>query len=150
MAVTDTIQGLFVKAGNTYKRELEKSMRANGQIVTGETLAQVKCTTTLTGLTVTAPRYIGVLQDGRGPGKMPPIAPIKRWLAKKGLPVGMAWGIARKTAARGSALFRGDARLKKPTDTFTQPIKPTLKIFSDELFKFIELELSGAVLKGFK
>lgn len=47
-------------------------------------------------------RHALFVERGRQPGgKMPPLAPIRAWVARRGLPARMAWPIARKIAAKG-------------------------------------------------
>lgn len=53
------------------------------------------------------------VEKGRRPGApMPPLAPIRAWAVRHGLPPGAAWPIARKIAQRGilarPTLFRPD------------------------------------------
>lgn len=47
--------------------------------------------------------------NGRGPGKMPPIAPIQAWISARGLTLN-AWGVARKIGLKGSKDFREKRR----------------------------------------
>ena len=47
--------------------------------------------------------------NGRGPGKMPPIAPIQAWINARGLTLN-AWGVARKIGLKGSKDFREKRR----------------------------------------
>lgn len=47
-------------------------------------------------------RFVG---NGRGPGGMPPIANIERWVQAKGLTLS-AWAVAKKIARDGSADYR--------------------------------------------
>lgn len=47
--------------------------------------------------------------NGRGPGRMPPIAPIQAWINARGLSLS-AWGVARKIGAEGSKDFREKRR----------------------------------------
>ena len=47
--------------------------------------------------------------NGRGPGKMPPVAPIQAWINARGLTLN-AWGVARKIGLKGSKDFREKRR----------------------------------------
>ena len=47
--------------------------------------------------------------NGRGPGKMPPVAPIQAWINARGLTLS-AWGVARKIGLKGSKDFREKRR----------------------------------------
>ncbi len=145
------IAGLFAQAGRVYMTHLEQAMRRNGQVVSGDTLAQFKVKSSAAGMVITGPRYSGVLQDGRRPGKMPPTGPIIKWLQKKGLSPKLAFPIAKKMQKEGSQLWRGESPGKtKPTNTFTAPIKPTIQVLQAEIIKLVGVELSGAVKEGFK
>ena len=43
--------------------------------------------------------------NGRGPGKMPPIDPIRQWIASRGLDIS-EWAVAKKIAKVGSRDYR--------------------------------------------
>jgi len=47
-------------------------------------------------------RWVG---NGRGPGGMPPVANIQRWIDAKGLSLS-AWAVAKKIGEQGSADYR--------------------------------------------
>ena len=47
------------------------------------------------------PAYTNFMLYGRGPGKMPPLAPIESWLEEKGLE-GSAWAIRKHIADFGT------------------------------------------------
>lgn len=144
-----SIQTILNQGGQTYIKELGKTMRKNGQVVSGETLSKVRYTVQGGVLKVFAPRYSGVLQDGRRPGRMPPIAPIERWIRRKGLKIS-PWAIAKAIQKSGSQLFRGaDPRFKKPTDTFTAPIKPTIKEIKKDLTNLVKVQLLTDFKKAF-
>jgi phage gpG-like protein len=46
--------------------------------------------------------YAMAIEFGRKPGSMPPLAPIKEWMKKKGIPEGALWPIAMKIKREGS------------------------------------------------
>ena len=46
---------------------------------------------------------------GRGPGTPPPIAPLKAWVAAKGLPAGVAYAVAKKIAKEGTDRWRSQS-----------------------------------------
>jgi hypothetical protein len=47
-------------------------------------------------------RWVG---NGRGPGGMPPVANIQRWIEAKGLSLS-AWAVAKRIGEQGSADYR--------------------------------------------
>lgn len=47
--------------------------------------------------------------NGRGPGRMPPIAPLQAWVNARGLSIS-AWGVAKKIAKLGSKDYREKRR----------------------------------------
>ena len=59
-------------------------------------------------VTLFTPSHIQFAKYGRGKGKMPPVQPLIEWVKQKGLAkgkeaVGMAWGIAKSIAKKGTA-----------------------------------------------
>lgn len=92
-----------------------------GKVASGGTLAALR-TATIAGSqfvvgTLTGPEHWKWVGNGRGPGRMPPIAPLEAWIASKGLSLS-AWAVAKKIAAEGSR----DYRLKR-TNIFMDSIK---------------------------
>lgn len=59
-------------------------------------------------------KYVG---NGRGPGAMPPIEPIRQWIASKGLDLS-PWAVAKKMQKEGSR----DYRLKR-TNIFADSVE---------------------------
>lgn len=58
-------------------------------------------------------RHIGVLEDGRRPGGMPPVSRIEQWIKDKGIipkgkitPLQLAYLIARKISIEGTLLYK--------------------------------------------
>jgi hypothetical protein len=84
-----------------------------GQRVTGKTLESLEIFANDIYGSLTAFGYIGVLEDGRKPGKAPPVGRIEQWINDRGiLPKGkisrlqLAFIIARKISMLGTALFQ--------------------------------------------
>jgi len=81
------------------------------------------------------------INDGRKPGKFPPLAPLKKWLQIKGLPEAALFPIAKKIKEKGT----------KPTN-FTEPFttdiaalqKKLLEGIGPELLAFFKKELEAA------
>lgn len=156
MPTIDT-KTVMEQAGETFMLNVERFMREHEQIVSGKTLASIKYTTTDTSLTVTAPRYVGVLQEGRSAGKMPPVQPIIEWLRAKGVAgdekklKSIAFAIAIGIKNRGTRLYNGsDTRFTKPTGVFQQAKAATLEELRTNLVGLLRTQLRGAVINGFK
>jgi len=148
---------LLKDAGIKYLSELEATMRVNQQVVTGRTLASFKAKSDSDSMEITAPRYVGVLQEGRRGGTMPPVTAIQEWLKAKGITgtekelKSRAFAVATSIKNRGTRLFNGtDSRFTKPTNTFTEPIEPTLQLFSKEITDLLRTSVTGAIKEGFK
>jgi hypothetical protein len=84
-----------------------------GQRVTGRTLESLEISVNDNEGILYGARYIGVLEDGRRPGKMPPISKIEEWIKNRGiLPKGkmsisaLAFVMARKISLEGTVLHR--------------------------------------------
>lgn len=92
---------------------LENTIRVNSRVrdknATGGTVAS---------MTHTVTAYPGALfarleandnwkwmGNGRGPGRMPPVQNIERWISARGLTIS-AWAVARKIAKEGSKDYR--------------------------------------------
>ena len=51
---------------------------------------------------IDAPGYTQYMNEGRGPGKRPPLEAMKAWLKEKGIAEQAYWGIANKIAKEGT------------------------------------------------
>lgn len=88
---------------------IEQGFEARGKNATGRTARRIQ-TAALAGPTFAVGtltmeeqwKYVG---NGRGPGRMPPIANIQRWIDARGLTIS-AYVIARKIGAEGSKDYR--------------------------------------------
>lgn len=86
---------------------------AQGQRVTGKTLESLEISVNDIKGTLSAAGYIGVLEDGRRPGKFPPISKMAQWIQDRGIvPKGkisilsLAFLMARKISLEGTLLHR--------------------------------------------
>ena len=71
--------------------------------------------------------YYYYIDNGRKPGKMPPIEAIKQWTRWKGIPEKAAWPIAKKIAKVG---YKARTLSPKITDIM---IKGTKEMLTEEL-----------------
>ena len=98
-------------------------------------------------------KYAKWVEEGRRPGKMPPIAPILKWVRHRGLTDkkkkwsdnakmhnSLAYLIARKIARKGT----------KPNKFFRSTIDPILKDMKKELQKELKRDIQIELVKDFK
>ena len=76
------------------------------------------------------PAYTQFLLYGRGPGRMPPLAPIESWMKAKGLE-GSAWAIRKHIAEFGT-----------PGNNFLSPVLGQVK---ENIVKKIQTSISNAI-----
>ena len=76
------------------------------------------------------PAYTNFMLYGRGPGKMPPLAPIESWMKAKGLE-GSAWAIRKHIAEFGT-----------PGNDFLTPVLGQVK---ENIVKKIQKSISNAI-----
>lgn len=57
---------------------------------------------TLRGNSIQSRDCTSFVITGRGPGKMPPIEPIREWVQKKGIESGVEWAIAKNISKYGT------------------------------------------------
>lgn len=107
--------------------EMDAMAEAQGRIGSGKTMAAVTAELVVRAPfevegRVMAPDYIfQALEDGRRPGKMPPVSEIEQWVDSKGLDIS-PWAIAKTIAAKGTKLYREGGR----SGVITQPFGPKL------------------------
>lgn len=89
-----------------------EEMERRGKVATGRTMSTLSTIVTVDQFSVVGElqgesqwRFVG---NGRGPGGVPPVDNIRRWIAAKGLDLN-AWAIAKSMAKRGSKDWRNKA-----------------------------------------
>lgn len=87
------------------------------------------------------PNYAYFVENGRKPGKMPPVEPIREWCELHHLPEGTEWGLRRKIGAKGT---KGHHFLT-PLNRMLELLQKTLKTESITEFKS---EYKGLVYEG--
>lgn len=93
--LTNEIRTELVRRGHKATGSLSQSVRVT--VLSGQTFVVAE------GRALDHWKYVG---NGRGPGKQPPTAPIRRWLRAKGQDERLAFPIARKIGREGSKDFR--------------------------------------------
>jgi len=91
---------------------VKKEMIRRGKVATGRTISTLSTSVTVSDAAVVGDltgeeqwKYVG---NGRGPGGMPPINNIQRWINAKGLTIS-AYAVARTIAKKGSKDYRNRA-----------------------------------------
>jgi hypothetical protein len=85
-------------------------------------------------LTLSYPFYGKFVDEGRRPGKMPPVKDIMEWTRLKGIPESAAYPIARKIGEKGTKGINF-------TEPFYDDIKVVADIMGDAYAKYIVKEL---------
>ena len=115
--------------------EIVGDMRAlielNGAIASGRLIDSIasKVTQSKDGvyqLNFSYLKYGKYVDEGRKPGKMPPVDDIKEWCRWKGIPEERAWGIAKNIAKYGTIKREGYKGIN-----FTDTIKEDAKVIKD-------------------
>ena len=92
---------------------IREEANERGKVASGRTLASLRTT-----VLVSDAFSVGTLSgadnwkywgNGRGPGRMPPVGPLQRWITSRGLSLN-AWALAKRIAKDGTR----DHRLGRP------------------------------------
>jgi hypothetical protein len=96
---------------DTVRNDIITEHISQGQRVTGRTLESLEISVTDYYGALYGAGYIGVLEDGRRPGKRPPVSVIEQWIINRGIVpkgkisiLGLAFIMARKIGAAGTVL----------------------------------------------
>lgn len=92
------------KSMNKFKNKIQQNIVTKGITFQGSLgrSVQVREASVRRGLVAVGERYGSVVEFGRRPGKMPPVAPIERWASIKLGSPGAGFVIARKIGQRGT------------------------------------------------
>lgn len=88
------------------KGELIAYMQAENRNSSGRSAQSLQVNVSQNVGRLTGAEWIEFVFRGRTPGRQPPIDAIIDWCNSRGLPRGMAWGIAKKIAKQGTELYR--------------------------------------------
>ena len=99
-------------AMNAVLSDVKKEMVRRGKVATGRTISTLSTSVTTGDAavvgTLTGEEQWKFVGNGRGPGGMPPINNIQRWINAKGLTIS-AYAVARTIAKKGSKDYRNRA-----------------------------------------
>ena len=105
-----TVQQVITQQFDLIKLELIEKYREKGMRASGKFEESLEVITTTTNAKIIGEDYTQQLEDGRRPGKFPPIAEIKQWIIDKGIVnqikgeitiSSLAFLIARKISKQG-------------------------------------------------
>lgn len=86
-------------------RELVSDLKGSTPVATGKLknsyVHNVSIDGPVVSLTISADEHFKFVENGRRPGKFPPLVAISRWCEAKGIPVRAAFPIAKKIAEKG-------------------------------------------------
>lgn len=113
-----------------------KGLRASGQSARSLKTKTREISGTIKG-TLTGAAYFTFQEQGRRPGKMPPVQSIRDWIEAKGIQVdnkeSLAWAIAKKIAKEGSDIYQN----KRPALATEQIIEIEIEKSRPEINKAI-------------
>lgn len=128
--------------------------RQAGQVATGKTSAMLRIVPTENGFQLRGWRYAGSYEEGRAPGRMPPVSAIEAWARAKGLTFSTprqarswAFAVARKIGRQGTRRYRA-AIAGTPTDIFATPLEDAKKEIRTECSAFYYEEIKRTLLRG--
>lgn len=86
--------------------DIEASYKAKGLMASGNFAKELKLIVGANSAQITAPRYVGAMEGGRGAGRRPPVAIIRDWIIAKNkmganIPLEAAYPIAKKIGEEG-------------------------------------------------
>ena len=146
-----TINEILTKAGDKFVQGLQKQFDVLGLNDTRAASSALSSKVSGSKLEIQGLLRTVVLVSGRGPGKFPPIQPIRDWVRRK-LNVeesevdGVAFVIARKIAREGTDIFTGKAKGLQ----IEMLIAEINKELEDEVNTQIGLNVTDTVFEAFK
>jgi hypothetical protein len=130
----ETLQGI----GNFILADMKVLIELNGAMATGRLLKEIRVNAIKDKdkylLTLSYPFYGKFVDEGRRPGKMPPVKDIREWTRLKGIPESAAYPIAKKIGEKGTKGINF-------TEPFYDDIKVVADIMGDAFAKYIVKEL---------
>jgi len=114
-----------------------------GFMASGQSAKKLKVVVSKKGGQLLAPESYFYMMHGRGPGGMPPIINIQRWLRvirSKANP----WAVAKKIAKEGTAIWRGE----RAGLDISKVIQNAADAISLDLGKLITTRISDAIKKA--
>jgi len=139
MEEKDNILEILQFFGDSVVGDMRALIELNGSIATGRLLENIKVTANKTQdiytLVISYPFYGKFVDEGRKPGKMPPIEDIKKWTRLKGIPESAAFPIAKKIGEKG---YKGIHF----TEPFYDDIKVIKELLTDNYSSYVVKELT--------
>jgi hypothetical protein len=135
----DPLQKALQEAGALMVKTLQSELRKDGKVATGNLVRSISYKTTGTSIILTGLPYLKWVDEGRKPGKMPPVAKILSWVKVKKIKfIGRtqeqtAWIIAKSIGKKG---------IKK-----TNVIATTRKVTSKQVSKIISKAMSDMAIQ---
>lgn len=137
---------------NTIRQMSIDELERRGKVATGRTISTLATSVTISGAAITGTltgeaqwQWVG---NGRPPGGMPPIGPIRQWVEAKGLNIS-PWAVAKGIALRGSKDFR-DKKTNVFMDAFEQYDSGKVKELEDRVGKVYEQQAIDLAIKNLK
>lgn len=129
------IRQAMVKATERVKNRIQQNIVNQGITFQGNLgrSVGVREATEEKGVVGVGERYGSVVEFGREPGKMPPVAPIERWASIKLGSPGAGFAIARKIKMVGT---KGNPYVKP---AFESEAEPVTKIFADGINVIVQM-----------
>lgn len=128
---------------NALRERIIANHRNAGQVASGKTIASLKVESTADGGILWGRQAFGVLESGRGPGKVPKgfYRVIQQWVQDKGIkvekPKSFAFLVARKIAKEGTVLHRN----RGTEDIYSSEIKRTVNDIMNRVFGLFTTEV---------
>ena len=119
------------------RERLIEDYNAKGLRASGLTAKLLKVVGSGNKWSLQTPDYFIFQILGRGPGEMPPLEEIEKWVISKGLPKGSAKPIAITIGKEGTKIFKREAEGIDLQGIFDEEMKIFLREFGDEQAKEI-------------
>lgn len=138
--MSNNVKEILDKVADNITDEMKEIIKLNGSMATGALYNQIRANVTESNnsyrITISYPFYGKFVDEGRKPGKMPPIKDIIEWTRIKGIPEGAAFPIAKSIGEKGykGINFTRVIYNKENKDALT-------KAFETEYSKYIITEL---------
>lgn len=138
--MSNNIKEILERAADNITEEMKAIIKLNGAMATGTLYNQVRANVQESNntyrITISYPFYGKFIDEGRNPGKMPPINDIREWTRLKGIPESAAFPIAKSIGEKG---FKG---INFTRVIYDKENKDALKkAFQAEYTKYIITEL---------
>lgn len=112
--------------GDDIVKDMRNIIKINGSIATGRLYDKLKVEAIKQNekysLIISYPFYGKFIDEGRAPGRMPPVDDIRAWTRLKGIPESAAFPIAKKIGEKG---YKGI--------NFTKPFYDDMKVIKEIL-----------------